>query len=422
MQYLYGFLVDIGIDLGGEKRCYGNERNGQKSKWKMIIPNFIYNDSKEKKIMAEYKEDREQYYLAMMKEISGHKDFGRKNPVDIGTECGYTEEDVLDMIHMLQQKKVNGEIYTGTSSDKIGYFLVWKEQKAYIVAVEMQDWKAEVVKELKGFERKDKFDIKDHIFIRTAGNEKKTVLWENLETGEKKRLLTDEAIRNLIILDYGILILMETEMLVWDGDKILTEKKYTDSMLGVSEVIQAGDSIYFYSAKNSYIYAVDKLLKREISKYYVMTEATTGSSEKRRIEEIGSDGNKIFGYWSVAKNFYYPSTIYRDYPLKTIAMGGKEFAFKRKIKDHLTFIAKDFMSQNYGLLGTEIYSRKQMESPNGIMNPVCGFNRTISDRILCNQVIVDFENDVFIGLNHENDIIKIDMRNEREAMVIPVTI
>ncbi len=163
-------------------------------------------------------------------------------------------------------------------------------------------------------------------------------------------------------------------------------------------------------------------MKREISKYYVMTEATTGSSEKRRIEEIGSDGNKIFGYWSVAKNFYYPSTIYRDYPLKTIAMGGKEFAFKRKIKDHLTFIAKDFMSQNYGLLGTEIYSRKQMESPNGIMNPVCGFNRTISDRILCNQVIVDFENDVFIGLNHENDIIKIDMRNEREAMVIPVTI
>ena len=47
----------------------------------------------------------------MMKEISEHKDFGRKNPVDIGTECGYTEEDVLDMIHMLQQKKEKGEIY-----------------------------------------------------------------------------------------------------------------------------------------------------------------------------------------------------------------------------------------------------------------------------------------------------------------------
>ena len=239
--------------------------------------------------MEEYREDREQYYLAMMKEISEHKDFGRKNPVDIGTECGYTEEDVLDMIHMLQQKKEKGEIYTGTSSDKTGYFLVWKEQKAYIVAVEMQDWKAEVIKELKAFERKDKFDIKDHIFVRTAGNEKKTVLWENLDTGEKKRLLTDESIRNLIILDYGILILMETEMLVWDGDKILTEKKYTDSMLRISEVIQAGDSIYFYYAKNSYIYTVDKLLKSEISKYYVMTDVITGSSEKRKIQEIGND-------------------------------------------------------------------------------------------------------------------------------------
>ena len=59
--------------------------------------------------MEEYREDREQYYLAMMKEISEHKDFGRKNPVDIGTECGYTEEDVLDMIHMLQQKIGNCE-------------------------------------------------------------------------------------------------------------------------------------------------------------------------------------------------------------------------------------------------------------------------------------------------------------------------
>ena len=372
--------------------------------------------------MAGYRDDREQYYLIMMKEISEHKDFGRRNPVDIGLECGYTEEDVLDMIHMLQQKKEKGEIYTGNSSDKTGYFLVWKEREAYIVAVKMRDWKAEVIIELKGFERKDKFDIKDHIFVRTAGNEKKTVLWENLDTGEKKRLLTDETIRNLIILDYGILILMETEMLVWDGDKILTEKKYTESMLRVSEVIQAEDKICFYYAKNSYIYTIDKLLKSEISKYYIMTDVITGSSEKRKIQEIGNDRDKIFGYWSVAKNFYYPSTTYRDYPLKTTAMEGKEFAFKRKIKDHLTFIAKDFMSQNYGLLGTEIYSRKQMESPNGIMNPVCSFNRTISDRILCNQVIVDYENDIFIGLNKENDIIKIDMRNEREATVIPVAI
>ena len=368
--------------------------------------------------MEEYREDREQYYLAMMKEISEHKDFGRKNPVDIGTECGYTEEDVLDMIHMLQQKKEKGEIYTGTSSDKTGYFLVWKEQKAYIVAVEMRDWKAEVIKELKDFERKDKFDIKDHIFVRTAGNEKKTVLWENLETGEKKRLLTDETIRNLIILDNGILILIKTEMLVWDGDKILTEKKYTDSMLRISEVIQAGDKIYFYYIQNSYICAIDKLLKSRIIKYYVMTD----SSEKKKIQEIGNDRNKIFGYWSAIKDSYYSSTIYRDYPMKATKMEGKEFAFKRKIKDHQAFIIKDFMSQNYGLLGTEIYSRKQMESPNGIMNPVCSFSRTILSKSLCNQVIVDYENDIFIGLNKENDIIKIDMRNEREATVIPVAI
>ena len=68
--------------------------------------------------MAGYRDDREQYYLIMMKEISEHKDFGRRNPVDIGLECGYTEEDVLDMIHMLQQDSIVG---------KSGY---WRKEKA----------------------------------------------------------------------------------------------------------------------------------------------------------------------------------------------------------------------------------------------------------------------------------------------------
>ena len=33
-------------------------------------------------------------YDQMVKEISEHKDFGKRNPVDIGMECGYPEEDV----------------------------------------------------------------------------------------------------------------------------------------------------------------------------------------------------------------------------------------------------------------------------------------------------------------------------------------
>ena len=40
----------------------------------------------------------------MMRAITEHKDFGKRNPVDIGIECGYTEKEILDMI-----QKISGE-------------------------------------------------------------------------------------------------------------------------------------------------------------------------------------------------------------------------------------------------------------------------------------------------------------------------
>lgn len=38
------------------------------------------------------------------------------------------------------------------------------------------------------------------------------------------------------------------------------------------------------------------------------------------------------------------------------------------------------------------------------------------------QVITDYENNIFIGLDDNDDIIKIDLENEREATVIPVQV
>ena len=47
---------------------------------------------------SEYKE------IEMMRKICCHKDFGRRNPVDIGIECGYLEVEVLQMLHKLEKK------------------------------------------------------------------------------------------------------------------------------------------------------------------------------------------------------------------------------------------------------------------------------------------------------------------------------
>lgn len=47
------------------------------------------------------KEERE-FYESILQEIRSHQDFGKRNPVDIGIECGYSEDDVMGMIYMCQ--------------------------------------------------------------------------------------------------------------------------------------------------------------------------------------------------------------------------------------------------------------------------------------------------------------------------------
>ena len=52
-----------------------------------------------------YQEDKKEHYEKIMSEITGHPDFGKKNPVDIGIDCGYSEETVMEMIQFLYDFK-----------------------------------------------------------------------------------------------------------------------------------------------------------------------------------------------------------------------------------------------------------------------------------------------------------------------------
>ena len=61
--------------------------------------------NQEKNAEADISEKKEQHYLDMIKAISEHEDFGKRNPVDIGIDLGFEEKDVMEMIEMA--KKVN---------------------------------------------------------------------------------------------------------------------------------------------------------------------------------------------------------------------------------------------------------------------------------------------------------------------------
>ena len=59
-----------------------------------------------------YQEEKKEQYEKMMEEIAAHPDFGKRNPVDIGVECGYQEEAVEEMICFLRDNKNDGESLT----------------------------------------------------------------------------------------------------------------------------------------------------------------------------------------------------------------------------------------------------------------------------------------------------------------------
>ena len=52
-----------------------------------------------------YSEEKIAYYFGILQTITNHKDFNKCNPIDIGIECGYSEEDVQRAIHMLRNIK-----------------------------------------------------------------------------------------------------------------------------------------------------------------------------------------------------------------------------------------------------------------------------------------------------------------------------
>ena len=121
--------------------------------------------------------DKKEYYEKMMEEIGTHPDFGKRNPVDIGIECGYSEDDVMGMIHFLQGLKGKQEMKTekGEGREKhyfllrnhnaayTGFFRRKREKKrdCYIVSVDINTWSAE---RIKGVEKPVLFQIKGNIY------------------------------------------------------------------------------------------------------------------------------------------------------------------------------------------------------------------------------------------------------------------
>ena len=379
--------------------------------------------------MEKYTEEKKQYYMNIMNAISEHKDFGKRNAVDIGIDCGYTEEDVLGMIEMLRkmQGEEDGKKATGEEKNNGNkyYFLLHQgyDEKAYIVSVDIDTWKVEIVKTVNKFNNITLFgdyiniwQIRKNIFVYVISHIDKEdglivgkeVHWENLETGEQRKLLTDGNIQNLIIRESDVCIITENDIILWKDDGSVYKKEDAGGFCSSDLLIEADDKIYIVGSSS--VYKLDNNLnKQEIwSKYDLYrigaVEYFNGKLSWYRYQEnvhLFSSSSWSYEKHSEGEGYFYSTDSTGFYAPRLNASSG---------------ILVGVFSNNYRLLQDEIWSIDNKHK-------ICSFKRKTSKDSNQGQVISIPEKDIFIGVggnDREEYLIKIDLRNERQAVTLPV--
>jgi hypothetical protein len=395
-------------------------------------------NKEEKIVMVNYTKEQKEFYQNMMEEIGNHEDFGKRNPVDIGIDCGYSEEDVTEMIQMCQSE-VQDEVKNKIQNDKeaeIYYFMLRKQELRYIVSVNINNWKIEVVKEL-GKANVSRFGIAYDTFVWILKENEKVVFWENFRTGESGEILLDFMLtctdRGIFVIEDGIIVESRSSMSLFASlswiklgfDKSV--KKIKREITGC--LLDGGNKIYCIdiSYGTGGIYSISKDLEgefREECRSCSSYQEAEGTTESLTFCEVGIDNGEPFGY-----SFYekYASKGWFDTRITRVKEKLTLKGFK-KIRGHQVvkysggsilsdFLVRDFTTEHYQLLGEYIYTKDDGEN----LNKVCSFPRMLHSI----QGATVYSRDVFIGITEMGDrdetaIIKIDMRKEREAVVLPL--
>lgn len=366
-----------------------------------------------------------EYYNEILTAISEHKDFGKRNPIDIGVELGYPEEDIMEMIRRISEASEEEKPGENSNNNEI-YFVVnlaqTGEDDVWVISVNIETWKMKKVKKLEGYRWSwGEFDLKKEILVWRNnkdifchdGANNKYLLWSNIITGEQNKLLTDAPINQFKILKTGeILVITTDQIIIWDGKK--NKKIYSpEDIYGCqsNKIIEGDDAIYF------------------VSYYYNVYKA----DENWNIRELWDGYEKAHDYSIVATEYYNGQLYWWCSKENTHFFANPDWSYKKYSEndgyissDHQGFygsqIGIDFevlevvCSDNYRLMQGEIWSIDNKHK-------ICKFPRRTSRYSNQGQVVAIKDRDIFIALKKgECAIIKVDLQNEREAVTIPIEV
>lgn len=367
------------------------------------------------------------YYNEILTSISKHKDFGKRNPIDIGIELGYPEEDIMEMIRGLseeseEEKSSQNEKY---NSNEI-YFVVnlaqTGEDDVWVISVNIETWKMKKVKKLEDYRWiGGEFDLKNGILVWRNDSfsldydspKEKYLFWTNIITGEQNKLLTDAPINQFKILRTGnILVVTTDQIIIWDGEK--KKKVYSpEDIYGFNsnKIIEEDNNIYLVDSVYN-IYKADE--------NWNSIQLWDGYEKAHDYSIVAAEYYDGQLYWWCAKEnthfFADPDWSYKKYSENNGYISNEHQGF------YASQIGTDFevlevvCSNNYRLMQGEIWSIDNKHK-------ICKFPRRTSRYSNQGQVIAIKDRDIFIGLKKgECAIIKVDLQNEREAVTIPIEV
>ena len=277
-----------------------------------------------------------QYYMQIIKTIIQQNGADVKNPIDIGVECGYPEDDVINALQYVQ--KIEDE------KDKSGllYFIVRLLGGSHIVSLNTYDWSVDFVKKI-SYGSSDIAKIQKNILIN-IDSERHNINWDNLKTGESGKIKMAERIKDAVIVQDGIV--------VFDG-AIIT-KAYFNGM-----------------RKDIYIqdWCEDAILKDVSGDIYIIGKNSIWRVDKEinKVKKTAEWGDSIIKciYRNPKGKYCYVKERSGKYKNYTLDGDIEEDVFSKKYIGSAKFIEKDQLNiceiaetKNYYFSGEIIYDKE----------------------------------------------------------------
>lgn len=147
-----------------------------------------------------------EYYLHILEEITNHADFQKKNPVDIGLECGYQEKEVEKAILMCYSIKQDY-----SNKEDIYYFVSKRgETSIQVGKIDVVNWTVEYLKDIKGVRMsEDIVRMNGSLLAYVSMRSKKKIVWEDIATGRTGELYVSASVKDLMLLDNSVIAYVE---------------------------------------------------------------------------------------------------------------------------------------------------------------------------------------------------------------------